>query len=118
MGVRAHPVRPALCPHLLPRAGRGLIFPGTPSPDDWDFIHFAFVIGVASQTADIQISDQRLRRLVTCHCLLAFVFNTVVLALAVTSPSPFWAARLNGHTVVGLSRDITMYTIGQGQQRM
>lgn len=61
----------------------GLIFPGTPSPDDWDFIHFAFVIGVASQTADIAISDQRLRRLVTCHCLLAFVFNTVVLALAV-----------------------------------
>lgn len=67
-------------------AGRdrgGLIFPGEDQPDYWDFLHFALIIGVASQTADIQISDRRLRRLSTLHSVTAFVFNTVILALAV-----------------------------------
>lgn len=61
----------------------GLIFPGGEPPDYWDFLHFSLIIGVASQTADIAISDKGLRRLVTLHCVTAFVFNTVTLALAV-----------------------------------
>ena len=66
------------------RAERGgLIFPGEDAPDYWDFLHFALIIGVASQTADIQIADKRLRRVSTLQSLIAFVFNTVILALAV-----------------------------------
>lgn len=61
----------------------GLIFPGEDEPDYWDFLHFSLIIGVASQTADIQISDRPLRRIATLHSLMAFVFNTVILALAV-----------------------------------
>lgn len=61
----------------------GLIFPGEDDPDYWDFLHFALVIGVASQTADVQIADKGLRRLATVHSLTAFVFNTVLVALAV-----------------------------------
>jgi hypothetical protein len=61
----------------------GLLFPGENAPDYWDFLHFALVIGVASQTADIQIADRSLRRLATAPSLISFVFNTVVLALAV-----------------------------------
>jgi len=61
----------------------GLIFPGEDEPDYWDFLHFALIIGVASQTADIQIADKRLRRVSTLQSLIAFVFNTVILALAV-----------------------------------
>lgn len=61
----------------------GLIFPGETEPDYWDFLHFAIIIGVASQTADIQIADRRLRRISTAHSLISFVFNTVVVALAV-----------------------------------
>ncbi|WP_269515539.1 DUF1345 domain-containing protein [Brevundimonas subvibrioides] len=61
----------------------GLIFPGGAEPDYWDFLHFSLVIGVASQTADIQISEQRIRRLSTVHSVTAFVFNTVLVALAV-----------------------------------
>ncbi|MGE0830678.1 MAG: DUF1345 domain-containing protein [Hyphomonadaceae bacterium] len=64
-------------------ARRGLVFPGTESPDFSDFIHFALVIGVANQTADVQISSRRIRRTVTVHGLAAFLFNTVVLALAI-----------------------------------
>jgi uncharacterized membrane protein len=62
---------------------QGLIFPGENDADYWDFLHFALIIGVANQTADIQISSQKLRRIATLHSLVAFLFNTVILALAV-----------------------------------
>ncbi len=61
----------------------GLTFPGEASPDYWDFLHFSIVIGVASQTADIDFTDKALRRLGTFHSLFAFVFNTVVVALTI-----------------------------------
>lgn len=62
----------------------GLLFPGDdPEPDYWDFLHFSLIIGVASQTADVQITDRGVRRTSTVHSLAAFVFNTVVVALTV-----------------------------------
>ena len=61
----------------------GLAFPGNEEPDYWDFLHFSLVIGVAAQTADIGFSSKGMRRTGTVHCLLAFVFNTVVLALTI-----------------------------------
>jgi len=61
----------------------GLIFPGDLDPNFWDFLHFALVIGVANQTADIQISSKSIRNVVTVHGFIAFVFNTVILALAI-----------------------------------
>ena len=61
----------------------GLLFPGETEPDYWDFLHFSLIIGVASQTADVQIADRGLRRLSTIHSVTAFVFNTVLVALAV-----------------------------------
>ena len=61
----------------------GLLFPGETEPDYWDFLHFALIIGVASQTADIQIADRDIRRLSSVHSLTAFTFNTVILALMV-----------------------------------
>jgi len=62
---------------------KGLIFPGGEEPDFGDFFHFSLVIGVAAQTADIQISAKPIRRIVTLHGVLAFVFNTVILALTI-----------------------------------
>lgn len=62
---------------------RGLLFPGETTPDYWDFIHFAIVIGVAAQTADIQITSRTQRHVATLHSLTAFVFNTVIVAMAV-----------------------------------
>lgn len=61
----------------------GLAFPGGEAPDYWDFLHYAVVIGVASQTADIAITDRRMRRLGTVHSLIAFVFNTLIIALTI-----------------------------------
>ncbi len=67
------------------RDAGGLLFPGQDPPDYWDFVHFSLIIGVACQTADVQIACRPLRRLSTLHSALAFVFNTVILALAVNS---------------------------------
>ncbi|PZQ65754.1 MAG: DUF1345 domain-containing protein [Phenylobacterium zucineum] len=61
----------------------GLAFPGGEAPDYWDFLHFSIVIGVAAQTADIAITAKGLRRLATLHSLVAFAFNTVVVALTI-----------------------------------
>jgi uncharacterized membrane protein len=62
---------------------RGLRFPGDEEPDYWDFLHFAMIVGVASQTADIAISAKPLRRLNTVHALFSFTFNTVIVALTI-----------------------------------
>ena len=61
----------------------GLLFPGGEDPDYWDFLHFSTVIGVASQTADIAFASKPLRRIGTLHGIVAFTFNTVVLALTI-----------------------------------
>ncbi|MET0182137.1 MAG: DUF1345 domain-containing protein [Caulobacterales bacterium] len=61
----------------------GLLFPGGEKPDFFDFLHFALVIGVANQTADVQITSRKIRRTATMHGLVAFLFNTVVLAMAI-----------------------------------
>ena len=61
----------------------GLLFPDDDTPDYWDFLHFGAVIGVAAQTADVAFASKSMRRTGTVHCLVAFIFNTVVLALTI-----------------------------------
>ena len=61
----------------------GLMFPGCDVPDYWDFLYFATSIGATSQTSDTTIRSSSLRRLVTLHGVIAFFFNTAVLALTV-----------------------------------
>ena len=61
----------------------GLDFPGTPEPDYWDFVYFAFTCGMAFATSDVQISGRHMRRVVTIHCLAAFAFNIGVLAFTI-----------------------------------
>ena len=61
----------------------GLDFPGTKEPDYWDFIYFAFCLGMCFQTSDTAMTDGRMRRVATGHCLLAFVFNLGVLAFTI-----------------------------------
>jgi len=61
----------------------GLDFPGTPKPDYWDFIYFAFTCGMAFATSDVQITDRHMRKIVTVHCLAAFAFNIGVLAFTI-----------------------------------
>ena len=66
-----------------PELRGGLVFPGTDNPEFGDFHYFAMVIGVASATADVNITTKAMRRVATVHCVLAFFFNTTVLALTI-----------------------------------
>ncbi len=75
--------------HIFYTAGRngadsgGLEFPDTKEPDYWDFLYFAICLGMTFQTSDVTISSRRLRRVVTAHCLAAFVFNLGILAFTI-----------------------------------
>ncbi|MFE0756708.1 DUF1345 domain-containing protein [Inquilinus sp. NPDC058860] len=62
---------------------RGLEFPGDGEPGVWDFLYYAFVVGMTAQVSDVQVTDSYMRRLTLGHGVLSFVFNTVILALAV-----------------------------------
>lgn len=61
----------------------GLAFPGEALPDYWDFLYFAFVVGMTCQVSDVQVTSRAMRRLTLLHGVLSFFFNTIVLALAV-----------------------------------
>ena len=72
---------------LPPEDRGGLRFPGTANPDFSDFLYFAFVIGVASQTADVEITSPVMRRVSLAHSLVSFFFNTAILALTINIAS-------------------------------
>lgn len=61
----------------------GLVFPGEERPDYLDFAYFAFIIGTSAQTADVSFSSRAMRRTGLMHCMVAFVFNTTLLALMI-----------------------------------
>jgi len=58
----------------------GLEFGDDAESDYWDFMHFAIVMGATAQTADIIIRSKEMRRVGTLHTLVAFGFNTAILA--------------------------------------
>jgi len=61
----------------------GLDFPGKQEPDYWDFIYYAFVIGMTCQVSDVSAISHAMRRLTLAHSIVAFFFNTTVIALTV-----------------------------------
>ncbi len=62
----------------------GLDFSGEPDvPDYWDFIYFAFTLGMTFQTSDTGIVTRKMRKIVTAHSLAAFVFNIGVIAFSI-----------------------------------
>jgi len=63
--------------------GGGLAFPGNEAPDYWDFVYFAFVIGMTSQVSDVAVTSKVIRRTVAAHGIVSFVFNVALLALTV-----------------------------------
>ena len=65
----------------------GLDFPGGHAPDYGDFLYFACVIGTSGQTADVSFSSRSMRRIGLVHCVLAFFFNTILIALTINIAS-------------------------------
>ena len=61
----------------------GLDFPDDPDPDYGDFFYFSAIIGTSGQTADVSFVTKPMRRIGSLHCILAYLFNTTVLALLI-----------------------------------
>lgn len=65
-------------------AGGGLRFPGDEQPDYWDFVYFAFGIGMAAQVADVVVTSKPVRHVVMIHSIVSFVFNVTLIAMSVS----------------------------------
>ncbi|MGJ7609808.1 MULTISPECIES: DUF1345 domain-containing protein [unclassified Variovorax] len=61
----------------------GLQFPDDEAPTYGDFFYFSAVIGTSGQTADVAFVSKPMRRIGSVHCILAYLFNTTVLALLI-----------------------------------
>jgi uncharacterized membrane protein len=75
----AHDYYAAACHGRAP----GLQFPEDDEPDYGDFFYFSAVIGTSGQTADVSFVTKPMRRIGSMHCILAYLFNTTVLALLI-----------------------------------
>ena len=63
--------------------GPGLQFPGGQDPDYFDFLYYAFVVGMTSQVSDVQVTSREMRRLTMVHGVLAFGFNMLIVAMSI-----------------------------------
>ncbi|CAN5362293.1 DUF1345 domain-containing protein [soil metagenome] len=61
----------------------GIGFPDTKEPAYWDFIYFAFTLGMTFQTSDVQMSTRGVRKVAIFHCFAAFIFNLGILAFTI-----------------------------------
>jgi uncharacterized membrane protein len=68
---------------------RGLDFGPEGEPDYWDFVHFSLVMGATAQTADISYTSRQMRRMGSLHTVVAFGFNTAILATMINLAANF-----------------------------
>jgi len=61
----------------------GLEFPNDKVPDYLDFAYFSFGLGMTFQVSDVQVTSGIIRRLTLLHSLIAFLFNTIFVALII-----------------------------------
>ncbi|WP_445190670.1 DUF1345 domain-containing protein [Sphingobium sp. HWE2-09] len=61
----------------------GLDFPEEDEPGYWDFLYFAFTLGMTFQTSDVSVTATEMRRTVLFQCLAAFLFNLGILAFTI-----------------------------------
>jgi len=54
-------------------------------PDYWDFLYFSFTIAVASQTSDVVLCSNEVRRAALAQSVLSFFFNAAVIGLCVNT---------------------------------
>lgn len=62
----------------------GLGFPEGGSPGVVEYLYFTVAVGTTFGTTDVEVRSSAIRRQVLAHGVLAFVFNTLVLTVAIT----------------------------------
>ncbi len=76
-------------PNRRGRPTGGLVFPGEVEPDAPDFLYYAFSVGMSFAASDVVARTQRMRFATLSHALIAFLFNTSLIALAVNAAMAF-----------------------------
>lgn len=71
------------------KGGPGLLFPGHEQPDYLDFLYFSCMIGTSAQTSDVSITTKSMRRVCLLHCVMAYFFNTTLIALTINIAAGF-----------------------------
>ncbi|PYE87842.1 DUF1345 domain-containing protein [Phyllobacterium leguminum] len=61
----------------------GLAFQGDKEPGGLEFMYFAYVIGMATETSDTAITTSEMRRTNLIHGIVSYFFNMVLVAAAV-----------------------------------
>ena len=69
---------------------RGLDFPGTAEPGWGEFVYQAFVVGCTFASSDTNVTSTRMRRICVIQGVVAFFFNTIILALAINIAAGFF----------------------------
>lgn len=65
--------------------GAALQFPGDGVPEWADYVYFAVSVMTTFGTTDVTVLSREMRRTVTVNAVIAFVFNTVTIATAVSA---------------------------------
>jgi uncharacterized membrane protein len=81
--ILMHTVFAADYAHRYFQSHQGLIFPGDSAPRFGEFVYFAMTVGMTYQVSDVTTNSQAMRRLVLSHAVIAFGFNTVIIAITV-----------------------------------
>lgn len=81
--ILMHSVFAAHYAHRYFQSQQGLIFPGDSAPRFGEFVYFAMTVGMTYQVSDVTTNSQAMRRLVLSHAVIAFGFNTVIIAITV-----------------------------------
>ncbi|ATN34499.1 hypothetical protein ACO34A_11875 [Rhizobium sp. ACO-34A] len=63
----------------------GMDFPDTEEPGGYEFLYYAFVIGMTAQTSDVAITTTTMRKATLVHSIVSFFFNTVLVAAVVNA---------------------------------
>jgi uncharacterized membrane protein len=69
----------------------GLELPGDADPVWWDYVYLSAQVSTTFSASDVTLLTTAMRRHVTAQCLIAFVFNTVIVALVVSALLTFVA---------------------------
>jgi uncharacterized membrane protein len=76
--------------HLYYRGEDGGVDFGEDTPPDYrDFLYLALTVGMTFQVSDTDITDRAIRRQITHHALLSFVFGTVIIGLTINVMAGF-----------------------------
>ncbi|MFG2357052.1 DUF1345 domain-containing protein [Streptomyces sp. NPDC048521] len=60
-----------------------LVFPNAKRPNFVDFAYFSFTLGTTFSVSDVETQTSRIRSKILSHSILAFIYNTATLGIAV-----------------------------------